>query len=518
MMQFFGTDHLKTGMKRRGVRGSAAMFVSRGLIFLLELAGTVVLARLLDPRDFGLVAMVTLVVNFAILFRDLGLSEATVWAEKTSQELVSNLFWITVAVGMALCLLLGALAPVIARFYGEPRLVAITLCLLPSLFFSSLMMQHRALLRRQMRFGRLAAVNTVAAAAALAVAVVCAAGGLGAWSLVVRQVAASVFLAAGMWVLCPWRPGPPRRGAGLRKAVSFGGNLSATRFLQYLLRNADNLLIGRYVGSAGLGFYTKAYSLLLLPSRQINNPLSTVVVPILSRLQNEGERFRVYYRKALGLTATVTVPLSVFAGVAAYDIIRVVLGQKWDPAARVFLLLAPAAICSSFNVATGWVYFALGRMHLQLRIKAVTATLTLVAMGIGVRWGVEGMAIAVSAASVVFLGPQLAYCYRGTFVSLRDFREGVGLPLLSSFGAGALVLLTAHAARITNPGAANLCWKAAVFFLLYMLPFVATRPGRRTAAMVADVVNELRRSSKNTGRAGPKNRPEDTFPEVEPPC
>jgi len=517
-MQFFDTDHLKTGMKRRGVRGSAAMFVSRGLIFLFELAGTVVLARLLDPRDFGLVAMVTLVVNFAILFRDLGLSEATVWTEKTSQELVSNLFWITVAVGLTLCVVLGALAPLIAGFYGEPRLVAITLCLLPSLFFSSLMMQHRALLRRQMRFGRLAAVNTVAAGAALVVAVACAAGGLGAWSLVVRQVAASVFLAAGMWVLCPWRPGPPRRGAGLRRAVSFGGHLSATRFLQYLLRNADNLLIGRYVGSAGLGFYSKAYSLLLLPSRQITNPLSTVVVPILSRLQAEGERFRVYYRKALGLTATVTVPLSVFAGVAAADIIRAMLGPKWDPAARVFLLLAPAAVCGSFNVATGWVYLALGRMHLQLRIKMVTATVTLIAMGIGVRWGIEGMAIAVSAACLVFIGPQLAYCYHGTFVSMRDFREGVGLPLLASLGAGALVLLAEHAARLTSPGAANLCWKAAVFFLFYMLPFVATRPGRRTSAMVVDIVRELRRRNTNRDRAEPGSRPENTLPEVGAPC
>jgi len=479
-------------MKRRGVRGSAAIFLSRGIILLSEMAGTVILARLLNPRDFGLVAMVAIVVNFAVLFRDIGLSEATVWAEKTSQELVSNLFWITILIGAALSLLLGALSPVVAWFYGEPRLISITLCMLPTLLLSSLMMQHKALLRRQMRFGRIAAVQTISATAAVFLAIVCAFAGLGVWSLVVQQLAASLLLAAGMWILCPWRPGRPGRSAGLRKNISFGGNLSASRLLQYLMRNADNALIGHYVGGAGLGFYVKAYSLLLLPLRQISNPLSTVVVPVLSRLQGHADRFRGYYGKALGLTAMVTTPMSVFAGVAAFDIIRVVLGPKWDQSAVVFLFLAPAAICGSLNVATGWVYLALGRTHLQLRIKIVASIITLIAMMIGVQWGIHGMAISVSVASVLFKWPQLAYCYHGTCISMRDFLGAVGAPLLSSFGAGILVVAAERTAQIHVHNVANLCWKLGLFSLLYLLPFIITKRGRAKLAIVSDVVRDLR--------------------------
>jgi O-antigen/teichoic acid export membrane protein len=492
-MKYFDTDHLKKNLKRRGARGSTAMFASRGLIFLFEIAGTVVLARLLKPGDFGLVAMAMVLFRFALMFRDIGLSEATVWAEKTNQELVSSLFWISVAAGAGLTFLLGIASPLIARFYGEPRLVPITLCILPTLLFSSMCMQHQALLKRQMRFGRLASAQVAANGTAVIVAILCALGGMGFWALVVRQLWSSLFLLVSLWVFCPWRPGRPSRALGLMKMVGFGGYLSLERILQFFMRNGDNILIGKYVGGSGLGFYDKAYSLLLFPMRQINVPLSSVVVPILSRLQTEEQRFRAYYRKALGLTAMVTVPFAIFAAVAAYDIIYSVLGPKWDPSARVFLFLAPAALCSTVNVASGWVYIALGHVDRQLKFKFFASFATLIAMFIGVRSnGIEGMAVAVSAASVLCKWPQMAYCYHGTFVKMEDFVAAVGCPLAFSLIAGLLVVLIDKSFDTVGPGIINLSWKAALFMLVYALPYFVTRCGRAKIDVVLDVLKELK--------------------------
>lgn len=491
--RYFKTEHLKKDLKGRAVRGLGAVFGGRLVLFVLEMAGTMVLARLLFPEDYGLVAMVAVVVNFAIIFRDIGLSSATVWAEDISHQLITNMFWISVLIGFILMLIVAAISPVIAWFYHEPRLVMITLAMLPTFIFSSVMLQHQALLKRQMHFGRLILVQVIASGGGLLFALFCAWRGAGYWSLIIQRVAISFLYAIGMWIACRWVPGLPHKSIDTKKFLHFGGNISAGRLIQYLMRNADNMLLGYYVGGKSLGLYTRAYALLLMPLQYVNEPFSQVVIPALSRLQDDHDRFRNYYKKAISTTSILSVPVAVFSAVAAGDIIRVLLGTKWDSAATIFLCLVPMAFLGSFNVATGWIFIPLGLVARQLRLRVVAGFLGLLAMFIGVRWGVYGMAVAVSSISVIVWIPSMLYCYKGTPISIKDLFSALSKPVIASLFAAVIVLVIVGYFNINEPGLVPLLIKTIIFGIIYGLSFFLLPGGRENIVYYLQTIGIMRK-------------------------
>jgi len=213
--EFFETEHLKLDLKGRSVRGGAATLAGQGGRFLIQMVSTVVLARLLTPADFGLIAMVTAVTGFAEFFKDLGLSMATVQKAEVTHEQVSVLFWVNVAMSVLIALITAALGPVIAWFYGDPRLATVTVALSLAFVFGGLTVQHQALLRRQMRFTALAIIPVIAMAAAVMAAIIAGSLGAGYWALVIMELTRAATSAAAVWLVCRWWPGLPTRGAGV---------------------------------------------------------------------------------------------------------------------------------------------------------------------------------------------------------------------------------------------------------------------------------------------------------------
>jgi len=199
---------------------------AQGVRFFLRMGSTVVLARLLTPQDFGLIAMVTVITGFVMMFKDMGLSMATVQRDEVNHAQISTLFWINVGLSLCVMLLTAALAPVIAWFYGEPRLVWVTLALASAFIFGGFTVQHQALLRRQMRFGTLAVIGIISMVVGIITAIIAALSGAGYWSLVLMQLATAITIAIGVWVGCDWRPGLFVRRSGIRKMLAFGGNLT----------------------------------------------------------------------------------------------------------------------------------------------------------------------------------------------------------------------------------------------------------------------------------------------------
>ncbi len=301
--QFFCTDHLKTELKQRSVRGGAVTLVAQAIKFVLRMGSTVVLARLLSPEDYGLIGMATVVIGFVQLFKDLGLSAATVQKSEINHQQVSTLFWINLIISFAIALLVIALAPLVARFYDEPLLRGITMALAITFIFGGLTVQHQALLQRQMRFAALAKIEIISMLVGVIVAVASAWYGLGYWALVHMQIATVITNAIAVWLSCSWRPGLPSQDSAIKSMLAFGGNLTGFRLVNYFSRNLDNLLIGRYWGSQQLGLYAKAYQLVLLPIEQINSPVNSVALPTLSSLQSEPEKYSKYYYKAILLRA-----------------------------------------------------------------------------------------------------------------------------------------------------------------------------------------------------------------------
>jgi O-antigen/teichoic acid export membrane protein len=223
-----------------------------------------VLARLLTLQDFGLISMVTAFTGLASLFRDMGLSMATVQRPHIDHAQVSTLFWVNVAISVVITSITAMLGPLIAWFYGEPRLKWITIVSAVAFIFGGLTVQHQALLRRQMRFTALAIIDVGSMLAGIIVAITSSLYGAGYWALVLNQLVVGITTAMGVWLLCDWRPGLPVGHSGVRSMLAFGGNLTGANVLNYFVRNFDNILIGWYWGAQQLGLYTRAYQLLVI--------------------------------------------------------------------------------------------------------------------------------------------------------------------------------------------------------------------------------------------------------------
>jgi O-antigen/teichoic acid export membrane protein len=487
-------DHLAGDLKRRSVRGTAAMLLSEGGRFAIRMLGLAVMARLLTPADFGLLAMVATFTRLIEIFSDLGLATATVQRKEITQAQVSYLFWVNVAVGLFATAITAALAPVAAWFYGEPDLTGITLVLATAFVFGGLSVQHQALMRRQMRFSTLARLRVVASLGSVSVGIFAALQGAGYWSLVAMSLASGLIMTIGLWWFCGWRPGRPRRGTDeTRELLAFGGNVTGTRLLAFFARNLDNILIGKLWGGDALGLYSKAYQLLMLPISQLTAPVTGVVVSALSRLQDQPERFLGYYRKAIQALTTLTMPIVVFTFVVADELVLLVLGPQWGEAALIFRLLAPAAFVGTFNGAAGWVWVALGQTERQLRWGVLSTPCYIAAFAIGVAWGPEGVALAFSAVQCGLRYAGLRYCFATNFVSMRDLWSAVWRPGTASLAAGAVVLAIGAVDGMQSLGLfARLVTLVVVYAVAYALVWVGLPGGRPALASMLAMSRELR--------------------------
>jgi O-antigen/teichoic acid export membrane protein len=462
----FRTDHLLGDLKGRSVRGGAVTLSAQAVKFVLQIGSTAVLARLLTPADFGLIAMVATVTGFAGLFKDLGLSQATVQRAEITHDQVSTLFWINIFVSAVAGLLVAAIAPAVAWFYGEPRLAWVTVALGGTFIFGGLAAQHTALLQRQMRFGPLAAVEISSLSAGIATAVVLAMAGASYWALVGMVAVQAAVAAAASWMASGWWPNVPQRGTGVRPMLRFGGNLTGFNVLNYFTRNFDNVMIGAMLGSGPLGLYSKAYGLLMLPISQVNGPISSVVVPALSALRNEPQRYRHYFRRALETMTALSLPLVVFCSLHADSIILTILGPRWSVATPIFLALVPAAVVGAFNVAPGWLYVSSGRTRALFHYSLVAAPVTVCAMLVGLQWGAVGVAAGFSCAFVLCYGAIVPLSCKGTPATARDYASAMARPAVGSVVAGSVTAVFDELGHVLTP-AAGLLVSGGIFLACY---------------------------------------------------
>ncbi len=492
---FFRTEHLKADLKGRSVRGGAVTMVAQASKFIFNIGSTAVLGRLLAPEDYGLIGMVSVFVNFIHIFKDLGLSSATIQRAQINHKQVSTLFWINILLSCVTSLIVIALAPAVAWFYKEPRLTWITLALASSFIFSGLTVQHQALLRRQMSFATLAKIDITSMIFGVVSGIVSAWYGLGYWALVIMQLASVMGNAAGVWVACGWRPGLPERHSGVGEMLGFGGNITGFNIVNYFSRNLDNILIGRYWGSQELGLYAKAYQLILLPISQINGPISSVALPALSRLQSEPERYCAFYYKAILSITILGMPIVGFMFASTDKVILILLGQQWLDVVPIFRFLMPAAFNATIGVGMGWVYRSLGTVDRQLRWGIISSTLNLILFAIGVRWGAIGVAAAYGLSRPFFLVAGFTYCYKETPLRLVELAKTLFKPALASTGA-AVILIGIN--KLLPPGMNDviaLLIDFVLYSLLYFAILIVIPNGRSTLFEILEITQTFRKKS-----------------------
>lgn len=431
--QMISTDAIGSELESGGLRGKVRSGLGWKLMTFLFGQGTqsavsILLAHLLVPRDFGLAGMAIAFSTLATTFSDLGLGVALIQRKTLSEEDRSTVFWLNVSGGAAFTLLGVALSPLVAAFFSNPRVMPLFAVLSSSFLISALGQTQAALLTREMSYRSLELRTIAATLVGAVVAVSLAVAGFGPWAIIAQVICTSGASTLLLWVVSPWRP---RLGAfsrdSFRTLGSFGSKALLIRMLLYINMNGDNLLIGRYLGSAALGIYAVAYNVMLLPASRITAPVRDVLYSAFVRLQNEPRRMGEAWLRVNNVNASLLVPAFFGLLVVAPDVVPVVLGHKWHAAVPVLEFLSIAGIAQSFVAFNGQVYQALGLPGYFLRFMYFSTGVTFSAFVIGLQWGVTGVAASFAAARTIVLVANTIHMERliklGLWRTIRSYLE-----------------------------------------------------------------------------------------------
>ena len=493
------TEHLGRDLAVRSTRGSVVVLAAEATKFVAMTGATMVLARLLRPDDFGLAAMAIATVGILGKVKDVGLFTATIQSKDIDQAQATALFWMSAAVAAAVAVLTLAFAPAMGWFYHDARLVAVTAALAAVPFIDGVTLQSVAVMTRQMRFTALSVIDAAALATGMVASLALAWAGAGYWALVGHELVYSAAYSAVIWNACRWRPGWPRRHSGVGPLVAFGMHLSGFRILNFLALNLDTVFVGRFRGPAAAGIYDRAYRLLTIPGSLLNQPLSGVAIPTLSRLQGDPDRYRTFYLSWIRLVFGLTMPLVAFLFVDAERAVWTILGAQWMAIVPIYRVLAPAAFIGRLNVVTRWLYISTGRTDRQLRWSAFLLVPMVAAYAIGVGWGAMGVAAAHSLVTCALWFPGIVYCCRTAPIRPRDVLGVMLLPAAASVGAG-LALLSVMPVL---PNGLNVPVRLLIDFVVYAaiygLAWVAAPGGRQSLMQFIG----LARESMASGRVSP---------------
>lgn len=426
----------------RGIATSAGGQFARVLIQLISVT---VLARLVSPSDYGLLAMVLVVVGVGEIFRDFGLSSAAIQAKNLSAGDRNGLFWVNTAIGVVLGAALFLGAPAVAAFYDQPELADLSRVLSVTFLLNGAVTQYRAGLTRELRFGALVAVDVFGQVVGTTVAIVLALMGAGVGALAAQQIGTAATALVVAMFLGRWLPGRPSPLAQLRGYVSFGWNLALSQLVGYGANNIDNLIIGLRMGSGPLGLYNRTFQLLMQSYNMAREPINRVALPVFSRLQDEPARFdRFLLRAQLGLGYLLVVALCVAAGLAE-PIVGLLLGDDWSAAVPLWACMAIAAGFMTLSFVGYWVYVSRGLTKQLLQYSFVSAAIRIVCILVGARYGLLGVAVGYAVSPMLAWPVSLGWLSRCTPIPLRDLYAGAFRILIVSACAGSAAFAVVQA-------------------------------------------------------------------------
>lgn len=479
-------------LKAKSFRGGFFVLAAQALQFCIQITSVTVLARLLTPVDYGLFGIVMAIIVALNLVKDMGLPLVTIQRTSITRAQLSNLFWINSGLGIILSLVLVAASPAIASFYREPRLISMFAAMSVYCIAGGVSAQPIAIMRRSMRFKAVALIEIISFASGVTVAIITALYGSAYWSLVCMYLTIGIVGTCIYLPACKWLPSLPRFGSGTYPLLRSGWHLMITSFLSYATRNVDTLLIGWWRGPKELGFYEKAYNLMLLPTMHISLPISGVALPALSKMQVNEEVHRRHYGTIVLFTASLGMALVAFLFVEADRIINLVLGPQWAASVPLFRALAPAAFVDTSLATMNWALISLGRERRLYRLTFVMTLCTVAGFTIGLPWGATGVAVAFSVCRVGFFLPILVYVCRHSQLIARDVLRTLIRPVTASAGAAVLLAVIAGALPFKGPLICRLIFDGLLFCCCFLGLWVLPPGGRRMLKLVVQLLRNRR--------------------------
>ncbi len=434
---YFTENKAYAGLGRASLHGGVIFVIARGANIFVQLASTILLARILSPHDFGVVAVVLALVGFAPMLIDLGTSEASTQKTLITPEQISTLFWLNIAISLALTVLLIGSSSVIARIFGEPDITGIAVALSVTFVLTALFTQHAALMRRAMQFHRIAMIDISANLAGSIVSVVLALRGWGYWSLVAKPIVTAAWTAVAIWINCRWVPGRPRMSADARELVGFGLGVTGFTMTDYLAKSADRIAIGYFQGAGPLGYFQNAFTIYSNVLSILAEPSHNIAASSLSKLRNDIDGLKRAWERALSTLSFFSVPAFAILAVIGQDFVVLLLGQKWAPAGPLLCIFAVRGIAQSIERTMGWLHVAAGRADRWMRWGVYSAIVQLLALAAGLPFGVTGVASAYAIAMFGLVVPALVYSGRPLGIFGSDVLRAVGPQMI-----GGLIAVT----------------------------------------------------------------------------
>lgn len=470
-------DQLKGDLAGRSVTGGISILASEIGCNVFRLAGMIIMARLLIPEHFGLVGMVTTITAFAELWKDFGLGMVTIQRAEITHWQVSTLFWINTVIGVLLMLALAGAAPLISWFYNDTRLVWISIAIASTFLFGGLTIQHQALLRREMRFTQLATIQVLSTGLSTLLAIGLAWKGFEYWALVWKEVSRAGIQACGVWGFSRWIPGGPRRGIGVRTLFYTGSHLTGFNIFVFASRSLDQVLLGKSWGAESVGLYRQAWLLLMLPGSLISFPITYVLTPALSALQRDPERYQRYYLRVVSFLAFGYMPVIAYLGVYSDGLISFLFGAKWLACAPVLQILALASLVDPIVNTCGIVMITNGRTKDYFYLGVAQAFMLCLAVFIGVRWGLLGIASAYVGYTLLTLPFLVWFSFKDTPISPSRVWQALWSPALAT-GVMSIILVWVRYALEVHTALLEILYSALLAPFLYLSVWLMLPGGR----------------------------------------
>jgi len=421
---------------KAAVRGGGWALLAQAVDSALRVVGSMTLARLLMPADFGLYAMVVSLTSGLLIFMDLGLPDAIIQSPTLTDRQASTLFWVNLGISVTVAGSLVAASPALRWFYREPRLVGLVAVWSFTIIFGALKAQHIALLKRAMLFRSVSKLSMIAAMISNAVAIALAWQGAGYWALVLREVMNQVVGAAGSWFLCRWRPGMPCRRSGIRSLLVFGGQAVASFIARRTTRNLDRTLLGWRFGPVVTGWYHTAFELSAMATSLMAEPLRNVAVSSLSRLREEPGRFREHFLKAIRLVAVPCFGATVVLVATGTELVEVFLGPRWQRSGEILRIVGLSSGVSAVYATSIWLHCSLGRADRMARWTILEGGVIVAGVSAGLRFGADGVAWGYTVSMWVLCVAGLWYAGRPVGLSLRVTLAALWTPAVAALAAG----------------------------------------------------------------------------------
>ncbi len=459
-----------SSLSDKSTKDGIILFCVRCFSLLLHVFISILVARKLNPEDFGLLGMVMVFVLFIGVFRDLGLSTATIQKQYITHYQVSNLFWCNAILGLILSVVLFLISPLISKFYHEPKLLKICMVMSFSFFISNISIQHSAILQRRMNFKRICLINIIGSLFTYIIVLCWIYIYPNYWVLVFLHIGRNIIFTCLLFMFCSWMPSLPHKILKSKSLLNFGIYITGFDLINFFSRNLDKILMGRVYGATLLGYYNKAYEIVLLPISQLRGPITQIAIPALSSLQDKEIEFKKYYLGYTNILASLTYPIAAYMYYFAPDILLFVLGERWLPATKIFKLLGIVMLFQPMIGILGPLLISLGKSKKYFLWGILHSCLIVSGFIIGINGDILYFIKIYIISNMISYVFSICYCLRNSPVNWKEYVMIQLQPIFFS-SLGLMILFFIKEILIINNRILYFLFYSIIYGLIYMFQF-----------------------------------------------